>query len=126
MEPRHIVWITLDKGLFSTRYGFGETSEFGFFIHQFLVDILEATKLSEDETEYSTDFKSIQVGTYRESGRNGLSKRYHVPESVAECFYRLSGSLREKATSFCEQQEAVGKNLLLQMLRSDVLGEALS
>ena len=126
MEPRHMVWITLDKGLFSTRYGFGEASEFGFFIHQFLIDMLEATKLSEDETEYRTDFKSVQIGTYRECSHNGISKRYHVPESVAECFYRLSGSLRGKAASFREQQEAVGKNILLQLLKSDVLGEALS
>ncbi len=108
----------MDKGLFSTRYGFGEASEFSFFIHQFLVDMLEATKLSEDETEYRTDFKSVQIGTYKE-GHNGLSKRYHVPESVAECFCRLSGTLRKTATSFREQQEAVGKNLLLQMLKSD-------
>ena len=126
MEPRHIVWITLDKRLFSVRYGFGETSEFGCFIHRFLIDMLEATKLSEDETEYRTDFKAVQIGTYREGGNNGLTKRYHVSEPVAECLYRMAGNLRKNAVAFCKQQESVGKNLLLQMLKSDILGEALS
>lgn len=126
MEPRHIVWITLDNRLFSTRYGFGGESEFGTFLHQFLVRILEATKLSDDETEYRSDYKSVQVGTYYGGGTNGPSKRYHVPEAVAQCFYSLNKNLRKKAEAFCTDQEAKGKNLLLQMLKSDVLGEALS
>lgn len=126
MEGRHIVWITLDPRLFSIRYGFGEASEFGTFLHHFLVKILDATKLSEDETEYRSDFKSVQVGTYYGGGTNGPSKRYHVPEEVAECFYSLNINLRKKAETFCSEQEAKGKNLLLQMLKSDVLGEALS
>ena len=124
MEPRHIVWITLDKRLFSQSYGFGETSEFSAFIHQFLVDMLEATKLSDDQTERRTDFAAVQIGTYRE-GHSGQSKRYHVPEGVAECFHRLNVNLRKYAVLFCEQREEVGKNFLIQMLKNDVLGEAL-
>lgn len=124
MEPRHIVWITLDPDLFSIRYGFGEGAKLGAFLHSFLINTLDAVKISDDQAEYRSDYSAIQVGTYRE-GDNGKSRRYHVSEGVAAAFYGLAMRLRDNAAEFSKAKEAVGKNLLLQMLKSDVLGEAL-
>lgn len=120
-DQRHSVWITLDERLFSKRYGFGESSEFGAFIHKFLIGILEATKSSDDEPE---DVYSVQIGVYRKSPKE-KTKIYHVPEGIAKCFYALNLKLRDKTIAFCNEYEDTGKNLLLQMLKSDVIGESL-
>lgn len=124
MEPRFFIWITLDVELFCIRSGFGTKTALGERLHRFLLDILEACKLSDADTPLKTDYRTVQIATYHE-GRNNETKTFHVSESVAVTFAEFNHHLRKSVTDFADIKEAVGKNLLLQMLKSDVLGESL-
>lgn len=124
MEPRHIVWITLDPYIFSVRSGIGPGSLLAGLLHKFFIEVLEATKVSDDQTEYRTDYRAVQVGVYKDSGSNGPNRRYHVPEPIAAAFYAMNKDLSMAAKQYAEQKEGIGKNLLIQMLKSDIIGEA--
>ena len=123
-ESRHFVWITMDENLFSIRYGFGEGSIFGSYLHGFIISILDDCKLGDEKYSWSKDYRPVQVGTYSESN-SGDTRYYHVSEEIAKAFYGLNGKLRGIVEGFAAEKEAVGKNILLQMIKSDVIGEAL-
>lgn len=123
MEPRNIVRITLDVETFARRTGIGEGTELATIIHKFLISILNASKISDDESEYRTDFRPVQICTSTENN-SVPSRRYHVSEDIAAAFYDLNRRLRDACNEYAEQKEALGKNLLVQMLKSDIIGEA--